>query len=216
MILKPPRGYIAETDARVSQVGHAAPPWLINYADLMTEIAAFFIMMYAMAAALSGTMQKAAVSVKETMKQEGIAGEAKMTKEGLKITFQEKQGIPFFVSGSAELLPGMKMFIDKIAAELVKGVAVKNTVLIIEGHTDNIPIATSQFASNWELSTARATTVVKYLLQKHSIPPEKIAAIGYGEHKPIAPNDTDANKAQNRRVVFLIKLVSPEGGEGAK
>ncbi|MFA5779904.1 MAG: flagellar motor protein MotB [Elusimicrobiota bacterium] len=216
MILKPPRGYIAETDARVSQVGHAAPPWLINYADLMTEIAAFFIMMYAMAAALSGTMQKAAVEVKQTMVQEGIAGEAKMTKEGLRITFEEQQSVPFFVSGSAELLPAMKMYIDKIADALVKGVAIKNIVLIIEGHTDNIPIATSQFASNWELSTARATTVVKYLIQKHSIPPEKIAAIGYGEHKPIAPNDTDVNKAKNRRVVFLIKLVSPEGGEGAK
>ncbi|HAX61605.1 MAG TPA: hypothetical protein DCX95_03465 [Elusimicrobia bacterium] len=216
MILKPPRGYIAETDARVSQVGHAAPPWLINYADLMTEIAAFFIMMYAMAAALSGTMQKAAIEVKETMTQEGIAGEAKMTKEGLRITFEEQQSVPFFVSGSAELLPAMKMYIDKVAGALVKGVALKNNVLIIEGHTDNIPIATSQFASNWELSTARATTVVKYLIQKHGIPPEKIAAIGYGEHKPIKPNDTDENRAKNRRVVFLIKLVSPEGGEGVK
>lgn len=216
MLLKPPRGYIAETDARVSQVGHAAPPWLINYADLMTEIAAFFIMMYAMAAALSGTMQKAAVEVKDTMKQEGIAGEAKMTKEGLRITFEEQKSVPFFVSGSAELLPAMKMYIDKIAPALVKGISLKNNVLIVEGHTDNIPIATAQFESNWELSTARATTVVKYLIQQHGIPPEKIAAIGYGEHKPIAPNDTDINKAKNRRVVFLIKLVSPEGGEGAK
>jgi len=110
----------------------------------------------------------------------------------------------------------MKMYIDKVAGALVKGVALKNNVLIIEGHTDNIPIATSQFASNWELSTARATTVVKYLIQKHGIPPEKIAAIGYGEHKPIKPNDTDENRAKNRRVVFLIKLVSPEGGEGVK
>lgn len=207
-IIKPPRGYISETDARVSQVGHAAPPWLINYADLMTEIAAFFIMMYSMAAALSGTMQKAAVEVKETMKQENIAGEAKMTKEGLRITFEEQQKVPFFVSGSAELLPAMKIYIDKIAPVLKKGVDLKNNVLIVEGHTDNIPIATAQFASNWELSTARATTVVKYLIQKHGIAPEKVAAIGYGEHKTIAPNDTDMNKAKNRRVVFLIKMVS--------
>ncbi|MDD5686311.1 MAG: flagellar motor protein MotB [Elusimicrobia bacterium] len=209
-ILKPPRGYISETDARVSQVGHAAPPWLINYADLMTELAAFFIMMYAMASALSGTMQKATKEVKETMKQEGIAGEAKMTKEGLKITFEEQQSVPFFVSGSAELLPAMKQYINKITPVLKKGLALKNNVLIVEGHTDNVPIATTQFASNWELSTARATNVVKYIISQ-GISPEKMAAIGYGEHKPIVPNDSDANKAKNRRVVFLIKLVSPEG-----
>lgn len=210
-ILKPPRGYISENDARVSQVGHAAPPWLINYADLMTEVAAFFIMMYAMAAALSGTMQKAAVEVQKTMAESGIAGEAKMTKEGLKITFEEQQSVPFFVSGSAELLPAMKSYIDKIAPALKNGVALKNNVLIVEGHTDNVPIATSQFASNWELSTARATKVVKHLINSVGIPPEKIAAIGYGEHKPLVSNDTAAGRAKNRRVVFLIKLVSPEG-----
>ena len=207
-ILKPPRGYISETDPRVSQVGHAAPPWLISYGDLMTELCAFFIMMYALSAAFSPTIQTAAKEVKETMSQEGIAGESKVTKDGLQITFQEQQKVPFFVSGSAELLPAMKMYIDKIAPALVKGVALKNNVLIVEGHTDNIPIATSQFASNWELSTARATTVLRYIIQKNGIPPEKIAAIGYGEHKPIAPNDTDENRAKNRRVVFLIKMGS--------
>ena len=174
----------------------------------MTELCAFFIMMYALSAAFSPTIQTAAKEVKETMSQEGIAGESKVTKDGLQITFQEQQKVPFFVSGSAELLPAMKMYIDKIAPALVKGVALKNNVLIVEGHTDNIPIATSQFASNWELSTARATTVLRYIIQKNGIPPEKIAAIGYGEHKPIAPNDTDVNKAKNRRVVFLIKMGS--------
>jgi len=210
MLLKPPRGYVAENDPKVSQVGHAAPPWLVNYADLMTEIACFFLMMYAMSSALSNTMQKATVDVKKTMEESGIAGEAKMTKEGLKITFEEQQKVPFFVSGSAELLPAMKNYIDKIAPALKKGISLKNNVLIIEGHTDNVPIATSQFASNWELSTARATTVVKYLVNIHGIPPEKIAAIGYGEHKPLVENDSGINKAKNRRVVFLIKLVSPE------
>ncbi|OGS44776.1 MAG: hypothetical protein A2539_04090 [Elusimicrobia bacterium RIFOXYD2_FULL_34_15] len=210
-IMKAPRGYIAENDPKVSQVGHAAPPWLVNYADLMTEIACFFLMMYAMSAALSGTMQKATAEVKKTMEEAGIAGEAKMTKEGLKITFEEQQSVPFFVSGSAELLPAMKNYIDKIAPALKKGISLKNNVLVVEGHTDNVPIATSQFASNWELSTARATTVVKYLINNVGIPPEKIAAIGYGEHKPLVSNDIDINRAKNRRVVFLIKLVSPEG-----
>lgn len=208
MILKPPRGFISENDPRVSQVGHAAPPWLVNYADLMTELCAFFIMMYAISAAFSGTMQKAAKEVKETMAKEQIAGESKMTKEGLQISLQEQKTVPFFVSGSAELLPGTKMYIDKIVPALQKGMELEKNTLIVEGHTDNVPITTTQFASNWELSTARATNVVKYLVQKHKFLPEKIAAIGYGEHKPLVPNDTDDNKAKNRRVVFLIKMGS--------
>jgi len=208
MILKPPRGFISENDPRVSQVGHAAPPWLVNYADLMTELCAFFIMMYALSVAFSGTMQKAAKEVKDTMAKEQIAGESKMTKEGLQISLQEQKTVPFFVSGSAELLLGTKMYIDKIVPALQKGMELKNNALIVEGHTDNVPITTTQFASNWELSTARATNVVKYLVQKHGMPPERIAAIGYGEHKPIFSNDTEENKAKNRRVVFLIKMGS--------
>ena len=96
--LKPPRGYISENDPRVSQVGHAAPPWLINYADLMTELSCFFLMIYALSASLSGTMQEAYKEVKEVMEQEQIAGEAKMTKDGLQISLEEKENVSFFVS----------------------------------------------------------------------------------------------------------------------
>src|SRR3989339_6297 len=205
---RPPRGYISESDPRVSQVGHAAPPWLINYADLMTELACFFLMIYALSAAMSGTLQKVSQEVKEAMKEEQIAGQVKMTKEGLQITFEEKESVSLFLSGSAELTPTMKEYIDKIVPPLRQGVDVKSNLLVIEGHTDNVPIATSRYASNWELSTARATTVVRYLVDIHKFPPDKAAAIGYGEFKPIAANDADANRAKNRRVVFLIK-VSP-------
>ena len=144
------------------------------------------------------------------MKEEQIAGQVKMTKEGLQITFEEKESVSLFLSGSAELTPTMKEYIDKIVPPLRQGVDVKSNLLVIEGHTDNVPIATSRYASNWELSTARATTVVRYLVDIHKFPPDKAAAIGYGEFKPIAANDADANRAKNRRVVFLIK-VSPQG-----
>lgn len=204
-IIKPPRGYISETDPRVSQVGHAAPPWLINYADLMTELCAFFIMMYAIGAATLPATQKASKQVTETMKTEGIEGKAEVTKDGLKISLQEQKTVPFFISGSSELQEVMKRYIDKIAPALKKGISGHKTVLIVEGHTDNVPISTTRFASNWELSTARATNVVKYLVQQHGIPADKIAAIGYGEHKPLKPNDTEDNKRLNRRVVFMIK-----------
>ncbi|MBI5573659.1 MAG: flagellar motor protein MotB [Elusimicrobia bacterium] len=205
MILKPPRGYVAENDPRVSQVGHAAPPWLVNYADLMTELACFFLMIYALGSALFPQIQNSVNEVKKTMEESGIPGEAKVTKDGIQISLQEQQKIPFFVSGSAELLPGMKIFIDKITPALKSGLEIENNFLIVEGHTDNVPIATLQYASNWELSTARATNVVKYLISIHGISPNKVAAIGYGEHRPLFPNDTEINKAKNRRVVFLIK-----------
>jgi len=202
---RPPRGYIAENDPRVSQVGHAAPPWLVNYADLMTELAIFFLLIYSLSAAMSGTLQKVYKEIQETMKQESIAGEAKMTKDGLQISLEEKADISFFVSGSAELLPEMKSYIDKIAPSLRRGIEVKSNYLLVEGHTDNVPIFTSRYGSNWELSTARATTVVRYLINSHAFPPQKVAAIGYGEFKVVAPNDSEQNRAKNRRVVFLIK-----------
>ncbi|PIU83991.1 MAG: hypothetical protein COS68_01145 [Elusimicrobia bacterium CG06_land_8_20_14_3_00_38_11] len=205
MILKPPRGFISENDPRVSQVGHAAPPWLINYADLMTELCAFFIMMYAIGAAALPATHKTSKQVTETMKTAGIEGKVEVTKDGLKISLQEQKTVPFFTSGSSELQSVMKQYIDTITPALKSGISNPKSVLIVEGHTDNVPIATSQFASNWELSTARATNVVKYLVQRHGIPADKIAAIGYGEHKPLRPNDTEDNKRLNRRVVFLIK-----------
>jgi chemotaxis protein MotB len=206
MLFKAPRGFISENDPRVSVVGHAAPPWLINYADLMTELSCFFLMIYALSFAFSSTMQKVYKNVVETMEKEKIVGEAKMTKEGLRISLEEKESLALFKSGSAELLPEMKSNIDKIVPALRQGLSIKTNMIVVEGHTDNVPIFTSKFASNWELSTARATNVVKYLLDVHGFPPDRIAAIGYGEYKPIAPNDTEENRAKNRRVVFLIKV----------
>ncbi len=79
----------------------------------------------------------------------------------------------------------------------------------IEGHTDNVPIHSARFESNWELSTSRAVKVVKYFLDNSSIAPMKYAASGYGEYRPIAGNDSEEGKAKNRRVDFVIReLVS--------
>ena len=75
----------------------------------------------------------------------------------------------------------------------------------IEGHTDNVPIHSARFESNWELSTSRAVKVVKYFLEHSSIEPMKYAASGYGEYRPIAANDSEEGKAKNRRVDFVIR-----------
>jgi len=78
----------------------------------------------------------------------------------------------------------------------------------VDGHTDNVPIKHSGWQSNWELSSARATNVVRFLVLERSLPPQSFAAIGYGEYRPIVPNDTDAARSKNRRIVFLIKSSS--------
>ncbi|MEL7608690.1 MAG: flagellar motor protein MotB [Bacillota bacterium] len=82
--------------------------------------------------------------------------------------------------------------------------------ILIEGHTDNVPIKSLRFRSNWELSTARAVTMVEYCIENSSISSYKYAASGYGEHHPIATNDTEEGKAKNRRVDFVIRRAMEE------
>jgi len=199
------RNLIDEDDPRVAKIGHPAPPWLINYADLMTELVCFFVILYALSAVLNKNVQKAAAEVKDVMKEEKMAGEVKMTKEGLKITLEESGGVSFFASGSADLSEHMKRNLDLLTPKFKQLLTDKKINILVEGHTDNIPISTVKFASNWELSSSRATNVVTYLITTAGLPPELMAGVGYGEYRPIAPNDTDANRAKNRRIVFLVK-----------
>jgi chemotaxis protein MotB len=73
--------------------------------------------------------------------------------------------------------------------------------------TDNVPIRFAKFTSNWELSTARALSVVKFIIDRYSFSPDQLQAMGYGEYKPIVPNDSPENKAKNRRVeIKLVKI----------
>ncbi len=193
---------IPEDDVRVAQIGHPAPPWLVNYADLMTELVCFFVILYALSAALNKDMQKASQDIQEMVKEGQMQGQVAMDKEGMRITLEENSQVAFFESGKAELTDQMLEQMDKLAPILRK--LSEKFDIVVEGHTDNIPIYTRQFVSNWELSTARATNVVKLLLEK-DFNPRRMAAVGYGEYHPIVPNDTDVNRKRNRRVVFFIK-----------
>jgi chemotaxis protein MotB len=199
------KNMIPEDDPRVSPIGHPAPPWMVNYADLMTEMVCFFIILYALSAALNKNVQNAAQQIKEMMEKGEMAGQVEINKEGLRITLEEQGNLPFFESGKADLTEQITNNIDKIYPILKK--LSNDYEIIVEGHTDNVPIYTKQFQSNWELSTARATSVVRYLISK-GIDPRKISAIGYGEYRPIAPNDTPENRQKNRRVVFFVKTFS--------
>lgn len=117
--------------------------------------------------------------------------------EGLVISLRE---FGFFESGSAALRPSAMPAVDRIASIL----AMRTCRLRIEGHTDNVPIHTAQMASNWELSTARATELVRLLIVHYNFSPRRLSAAGYAEYHPIASNDTVSGRAQNRRVDIVI------------
>jgi len=74
----------------------------------------------------------------------------------------------------------------------------------VEGHTDDLPISTKRFPSNWELSTARATSVVRYYLENYDVDPRQFSAAGYSEYKPLYDNDSPENRAKNRRVEIVV------------
>ncbi len=106
----------------------------------------------------------------------------------------------FFKSGQANLLkPGQK-FLLKIVPVL------QNTPynILVEGHTDNVPIHTARFPTNWELSVARATTVVRFFIEKCKLDPRRFIASGYAEYRPLVPNNTPENRKKNRRVEIII------------
>ncbi len=121
-----------------------------------------------------------------------------LVEEGLMIRIKERA---LFPSGSAELVPESQR-IGPVVAGLLAAVPER---VLISGHTDTDPINTAQFPSNWELSSVRAMTFMKYLLSINSdLNPARFSAIGYGEYRPIAMNDTPENKQLNRRVEILI------------
>jgi chemotaxis protein MotB len=210
--------------------------WLLTYADLITLLLAFFIVMYSMsrvdakrfgkmAEALNGVLKggttvldKQATSTqkghgllqlgdlnmiqKQIEKRFSKLGredvvQTEITERGLVVHIMESA---LFKVGSATLEPKAKDVLD-IVYEQMKGIP--NHVRI-EGHTDDRPINTALFPSNWELSTARATEVVRYFIDKFNFPPDKLSALGYGEYRPIRPNNSIENRAKNRRVDIVI------------
>ncbi len=106
-----------------------------------------------------------------------------------------------FDSGSAVLKRDAKKSLIKIASSLTE---FPNNNIRIEGHTDNVPIQGGGFASNWELSSARALAVLRFLLDNSEMEPERFSAIGYGEYHPFGPNDSPKNRQLNRRVDIVI------------
>lgn len=111
----------------------------------------------------------------------------------------------FFDSGSAQLKPEGKELLKKFG-RIVRGLS--DRWIRVEGHTDNVPIAKPlqpTYPTNWELSAARAITVVRFLQEHAGVPPRMLMAAAFGEYQPIAPNDTEANKQKNRRIEIVLQ-----------
>lgn len=240
--------------------------WLITYADMITLLMAFFIMLFAMsqldlakfkqfqggvAAELGGDVpiaggsnslmpggrgllpgaglgpgkgaglgpgtggQSPAEAERDTLDQvqEDIAAAAKAHGfEGV-FAFQDQrrglamqlEGGVLFAPGSAELTPEGKSAMDDVAMAIRD---LPNPILI-EGHTDNVPIR-GRFADNWELSSARAIAVLHYLSGQRGITTNRLSAAGYADTHPVAPNDTAAGRARNRRVEIVVLAMAEE------
>jgi chemotaxis protein MotB len=236
-----------------SRVSHDR--WLVSYADFITLMFAFFVVLYATATADQKKQAQVSASIDSAFHTLGIfsgsAGKAagtaepqgaekpglpmnnamsetapaqvredlnhvqneltqaladqiaahtvsiQMGRDGLVISLREAG---FFASGSATPNPGTLPVLRKITASLTR----TSFDLRIEGHTDNVPIHTPQFDSNWELSSARATAVARLLLEEDLMSPERLSVAGYAEFHPAASNDTAEGRAQNRRVDLVV------------
>ncbi|MEA3320836.1 MAG: flagellar motor protein MotS [Bacillota bacterium] len=122
---------------------------------------------------------------------------ANRTERGIVLVLEEKV---LYETAEARILPIAYPFLDKVGTLLTK---IPNLVKV-EGHTDNRPISTEKFPSNWELSAARASSVIRYLVDSHDLDPERFIAVGYGDTRPIVENTSDANYQKNRRVEIVI------------
>jgi len=125
--------------------------------------------------------------------------EVAMTSEGVRLRVTAPV---LFASGQAELIPAAQPLLTRVAG-LVAGTAL---LIRIEGHTDNVPIRTERYPSNWELSTARAVQVLRYLTEEAGFPVNRLSAAGRGSHHPLESNATPAGRQRNRRVEILFHV----------
>ena len=141
-------------------------------------------------------------AVDRYIKMQGLVGqlEAKSTDDGVRLRIKDSA---LFPSGDAYLRPESQ----KLAADIAKLLVGLPQQIVVAGHTDNVPINTAQFPSNWELSGMRATNFMRFMLsQEPLLKPENFSAIGYSEYRPLRPNNTEEGRSKNRRVeVWIIR-----------
>ncbi|HSQ41138.1 MAG TPA: flagellar motor protein MotB [Fibrobacteraceae bacterium] len=156
------------------------------------------------------------ISIADARKLEKIFQQQRKLGESVKVQITDK-GIGIllhdpigFGSGSADLQGSGAQIVTDVAT-IVK--STPNLKIRVEGHTDDVPIHTERFHSNWQLSSARALAVVELLAQKSGIDPANMSAVGYGEYRPLVPNTSEENRAKNRRIQIFVDYLDskPQG-----
>ncbi|WP_233848117.1 OmpA/MotB family protein [Paraburkholderia sp. HD33-4] len=198
--------------------------WLISYADLITTMMVLFLALYVMQLAKSKQLElryqtletrtalqsapaPADGAQRDARKQLSARLEA-LREEGLITVTDVPHGLEIgvnakilFNAGDARLLPDSFDVLNRIAQVLQKDTTGN---VLVEGHTDSVPISTAKYASNWELSSARAGAVVRYLVER-GIEPHRLAAIGRADNFPLVAGDDAAARAANRRVAIVVQ-----------
>lgn len=202
-----------------------SPIWLTIYSDLMTNLMLFFLMLFGtsrMATDVQKTIHKSIqtefsreedifvkkeekaiedmIDYVETKRLSGFAT-VKVSEQRVRIMLANPV---LFGLGEGELKPSAIPVLHQVAV-LLKDIP--NAVLV-EGHTDDRTITGGNFRSNWELSAARAFSVIRYFIEEENITPQRLSAVGYGEYRPLYPNDTEENRAKNRRIEINIIRIS--------
>lgn len=191
--------------------------WMLPYSTLMLILMVFFVILIAFKrndveyetaiAAMKSSDGKASLSakdvnlardLKEYIEKQQLSDKAQVTISALAIKL-DLSTPALFDSGNAELKPGVMPLLENLLLHLKD---MENTI-VVEGHTDNVPIKTERFGSNWELSSARAFSVIHHFL-RGGIAPERLVAHGYGEFRPLASNETEEGRAKNRRIEITI------------
>jgi len=137
--------------------------------------------------------------IRNTIEEQGITDKVQVVEEKDFLLIRLDQEV-FFDSGSAEIVPDGKAVLSSLAVSL-RGI--ENEIMIC-GHTDNVPMTNKKYETNWELSTARATNVVRYLVETENLEPERFTAAGYGEYRPVGDNNTPEGRQKNRRIEIKI------------
>lgn len=140
--------------------------------------------------------------VDQYLQQNGLSQsvDTKVEERGLVLSFKDSL---FFDSGQSDIKTDeVRKLVD--IGKILNMKAVSDNYIRVEGHTDNVPISTYQYKSNWDLSVIRASNVAQLLIAQSGIVPQRVSALGYGEFRPIADNNTVAGKAKNRRVDIII------------
>lgn len=196
--------------------------WVVSYADFVTMLLALFMVMYAIMRIdnqklieFQRKMQQTFIGQQNVTKYQANSSMSKVeklltenltqsksvklikTEKGLTIRVNNKV---LFDEGSASV----KSEAEKTLNEITKVLTKIDNPVIIEGHTDSIPIQNEKYPSNWELSTARATNIISYMLKNSTISPKRLRAIGYGEYMPIADNSKNSGRNLNRRVDIIV------------